>query len=60
MTIDWTTVITHLFTLILGATGGYVFKSIRITRKNINKTKGKNSPILNNKGDVKGHFGDGR
>ncbi|WP_164670221.1 hypothetical protein [Virgibacillus doumboii] len=60
MTIDWTTVITHLLTLILGATGGFVLKSIRITQKSTNKTKGKNSPIYNNDGDVKGSFGDGR
>lgn len=60
MTIDWTTVITHLLTLILGGTGGYVLKSIRINQKNTSKTKGKNSPIFNNDGDVKGRFGDGR
>ncbi|MGJ9385915.1 hypothetical protein [Salipaludibacillus sp. CF4.18] len=58
MSIDWTIVITHLLTLLVGATGGYVIKSIRISQKNINKTKGKNSPIFNNEGDVKGRFGD--
>ncbi|WP_341962877.1 hypothetical protein NM897_05980 [Planococcus maritimus] len=60
MSIEWTTIITHLLTLILGASGGYVIKSIRINQKNTNKTKGKNSPILNNNGDVKGRFGDGK
>lgn len=59
MTINLTTIITHLITLILGATGGYVFKSIRINQ-NTNKTRGKNSPIFNNKGNVKGRFGDGK
>ncbi|MBL5768558.1 hypothetical protein [Heyndrickxia sporothermodurans] len=57
MTIDWTTVLTHLLTLLLGATGGYLFKSIRVNQ-NTNETKGKNSPIFTNKGDVKGNFGD--
>ncbi|MCW1928364.1 hypothetical protein [Bhargavaea beijingensis] len=57
MTIDWTTVLTHLLTLLVGATGGYFFKSIRV-KQNINETKGKNSPIFTNKGDVRGYFGD--
>ncbi|MFC0561941.1 hypothetical protein [Halalkalibacter alkalisediminis] len=59
MSIDWTTIITHLLTLLVGATGGYVLKSIKIN-ENISKTKGKNSPIFNNEGDVKGRFGDGK
>lgn len=60
MIIDWSTVIAHLLSLIIGATGGYVFKSIRISQKSTNKTKGKNSPIFNNDGDIKGRFGDGK
>jgi|tagenome__1003787_1003787.scaffolds.fasta_scaffold20867693_3 hypothetical protein len=57
MNIDWTVILTHILALLIGGTGGFVLKS-EINKK-INKTKGKNSPIFSNDGDVTSHdFGD--
>lgn len=52
MTIDWTSIITHIITFIIGGTGGFAIRSVLISKRNTNKTKGDNSPIFNNKGNV--------
>lgn len=58
MNIDWTIVITHLLTLIIGGASGYTIKSIKVNRNTRNNTKGDYSPIFSNDGDVEtGDFG---
>lgn len=52
MTIDWTPILTHIITFILGGTGGFAIRSILISKRSTNKTKGDNSPIFNNDGNV--------
>ncbi|WP_138420900.1 hypothetical protein [Aquibacillus sediminis] len=57
MTIDWTVVLTHIISLLIGGTSGYFLKSE--VNKKVNKTGDKNSPIFSNTGDVKANdFGD--
>ncbi|MDM5201551.1 hypothetical protein QUF79_26330 [Fictibacillus enclensis] len=59
MNIDWTTIISHTLTLLLGGAGGFAIRSV--VRKNTNRTKGKNSPIFTNDGNVTtGKIGDSK
>lgn len=59
LNIDWTTILSHAITLLIGGTGGFAIRSA--ISKNVNKTKGNNSPIYNNEGSVTtGKIGDNK
>jgi len=58
---DWTTILTHAISFIIGGAAGISINKVKNKKVIKAKTSGKNSPVYNNKGNVKtGDIGDGR